>query len=151
MGNREEAKIPLTSLMDALTIILVFLLSNYSDMEQEYEVPDYIEMPTLYTEGLYPSYKNLTVLVGADRVQIGATLFTYKQFEKELPDILEKIGEAIGQAKEVIEKDEDNKGKPIVLAIQADKQIPYSTIDGIVLAAASTGITRFELVALTGQ
>jgi len=131
--------------MDVLTIILIFLLVNYSSVEQDMQVPDYIKLPKIQAKTLESLKQNLKVVVGSDRIMINdGKEIQFKNFASQQEQILERLAQSMAKIKE----DNDAIKTPSILAIQADKDIPYEIIDGVILSAASVGITQIELMSL---
>jgi biopolymer transport protein ExbD len=147
-SERTSQKLNITSLMDVLTIILVFLLVNYSSVEQEMQIPDYVRLPEVTSKTLENLNHTLKVVLGKDRIAINeGKEIQFKSFSEQQGQILENLAESMAK----IKQDNDLNKAPSILAIQADKDIPYEYIDGVILSAASVGITQIELISFKKQ
>ncbi|OFZ49773.1 MAG: hypothetical protein A2381_18155 [Bdellovibrionales bacterium RIFOXYB1_FULL_37_110] len=144
-SERPNQKLNITSLMDVLTIILIFLLVNYSSVEQDMQVPDYIKLPKVQAKTLESLKQTLKLVVGKDRIKINdGKEIQFNNFVSQQAQIMERLAESMAKIKE----ENDVNKTPSVLALQADKDIPYEIIDGVILSAASVGITQIELMSL---
>ena len=131
--------------MDVLTIILIFLLVNYSSVEQDMQVPDYIKLPKIQAKTLESLKQTLKLVVGKDRIKINdGKEIQFNNFVSQQAQIMERLAESMAKIKE----ENDVNKTPSILALQADKDIPYEIIDGVILSAASVGITQIELMSL---
>lgn len=158
MSERPNAKLQITSLMDVLTIILIFLLVNYSDVEQDTELPDFVELPLLLGKESLGGKENSTMAIGKNKIKLNKnTEIQFNSYQKEKDKILEDIHEQFTALIQKASLDDENKFKnenekegsiKVVLAIQADKDVPYEMIDDIVMVASNSGITQFEFVGL---
>jgi len=144
-SERPSQKLNITSLMDVLTIILIFLLVNYSSVEQDMQVPDYIKLPKVEAKTLESLKQTLKLVVGKDRIKINdGKEIQFNNFVSQQAQIMERLAESMAKIKE----ENDVNKTPSILALQADKDIPYEIIDGVILSAASVGITQIELMSL---
>ncbi len=148
MSARNSQRLNITSLMDVLTIILIFLLVNYSDVEQDMQVPDYIKMPVLNSPHIGSMIQNIKIVVAKDRIKIDdRPEIRFKSYENQQDNILDQVAKIL----DTIQLEQNNKKVAPVMAIQADEKIPYFMIDGIILSAASVGITQVQLMTLKKQ
>lgn len=149
--NASAASVNITSLMDILTIIIIFLLVNYSDTVEELDLPAFIQLPTVATEkGRDPaSTKRETIImvVGSNRIDINKSTIQFNSFFEEKQRILDEASSFFQKQVQVDSQD----GKSTGLSIQADKDISYDTLDEILLSAAAAGITKVEFLALKGE
>ncbi len=134
--------------MDVLTIILIFLLVNYSEVVEEVEMPDYITLPKVKITSIGKSIEGITLIVGKDRWALGPNqVFAFNSFSSQRDDIMEKVAQGLDKMK----KSNEIENKKTNLVILADKEIPYKMIDSAILTAAGVGITAIDLVALRNQ
>jgi biopolymer transport protein ExbD len=166
--------IQITSMMDILIIILVFLLKSYSADQHNFTTVPGMQLPmsgsqdppidSLYVvltpEGL--TFENERIL---DFVQTaeGATDPAEARYEFKKADLDEggrrivPLFDSLTQAREKAEllraksKARDAEGNPLpfegVLAIQADKRVRYDTIRRVMYTAASAGFRTFRFLA----
>ncbi len=178
-GRRRKARVaahfelPLTSLMDVLVIILVFLLKSYSTSTNNFNTVPGMKLPIsnspdnpamslqviVTPEGM--TFENDRVL---DFVQSAAGLgssdaayaFKATDLDEEGRRIV-PLYDALIKARDKSEllraksKARDTEGKPLpfdgVLAIQADKRVQYDTIRKIMYTAATAGYRVFRFLA----
>lgn len=138
-GRNRRSKpgvLPLTSMMDMLTIILIFLLLNLA--------PDYAVSKVSEDLDL-PKAAQAEEAIGAHRISISRTTL-------ELDDrpIAPVIGGKISDVDLVLFRDTlarafdpaDPEAKPVVLL--ADETLPYETVDRVVRAAGEAGFPDFN-------
>lgn len=123
----------ITSLLDVLTIVLVFLIKNVSMEAQKLTVPDKMTFPTTMTvENLEENMGTTVIKIYPDRILVGVEnayfgtpleLLQDPQKRSDLNDYLSRLSD-------VIEKDE-NKGEACLL-VQADEAITAQVITAIV-------------------
>ncbi len=145
-----KASLNITSLMDVLTIILIFLLVNYSDVVEDADLPSFIDLPKIQTsQSQDDQTKNQAIILalGMREIKINDELIQFSSFTKEKDSILEKTSQILTKIKEKEEKE----GRTVGISLQATKEIEYETIDEILIAAAAAGITKFDFIALREQ
>lgn len=126
----ETAGISLTSLVDVLTILLVFLIKNVSMETQKYAVPNNMRFPvTMEKRDLLENKGTTIIQVYTDKILIGeegtyfGTLQEFESSQTKREDILRYLQFTAQE----ITKDKDAEGNPktpAALLIQADKAIP---------------------------
>ena len=178
-GRRGRRKInkgfelQLTSMMDALVIIVVFLLKSYNVSENSFSSPPGLELPNSSSQNtpndsvqVIVTPESLTVEKEriADFVQ-GANSAASKEANYQLkPTDLDEGGRRIIPLYDALMKSREKTelllakskarvdGKPIefpgILAVQADKKVKYDTIRKIMYTAAAAGYKVFRFLAL---
>jgi biopolymer transport protein ExbD len=136
----EEAKgLSITSLLDVLTIILVFLIKNVSMEAQKIAVPDNMNFPTtMMTEALSEKAGTTIVKIYPDRILIGTdnlyfgTLDDLENNAEKRENIMKFLqSTALG----ILESPTNNE---TVLLIQADNSIPCQHITTMVALGTSS-------------
>lgn len=164
----------LTSMMDILTIILIFLLKTYSTSQNNFTTVSGIQLPTSVSPDLPPdslqviitpegmTFENERIL---DFVQTaasaGSTEATYQIRNENLDEGGRRIIPLFDALMKARQKSEllrakssarDADGNPLpfegVLAIQADKRMQYDTIRKIMYTAATAGYKTFRFLAM---
>jgi biopolymer transport protein ExbD len=160
----------ITSLMDVLTIILIFLLLNYSDEAEKESPPSYIELPGVVGKTLMLPNDAAVVNVGRDRIVINGEERMFSglpagfdvsmrfedgapgedEYQLALVEIYANNAEMIldftdGKFQEIL-SERDAPETPTV-TFQADKLVPYDLIKELVLLAGQQGLGQIELVA----
>jgi len=137
-GRRRRARpapLPLTSMMDMLTIILIFLLLNLRQDYAANKVAQHLDLPTA-VPGAEP--------IGAHRISISRT-------QLELDDV--PMGQVIdgqitddvlGVFREVLLDSFDEEQGPAPVVLLADQSLPYETVDRVVRAAGEAGFPDFN-------
>ena len=144
-GRHERVRpLPLTSMMDMLTIILIFLLLNLTPDYAANQVSKDIELPTA-VKGTDP--------VGAHRIEISMNELLMNS-EPVAPITEGRVDEAalaaLTSALTPHFDENQEKSEPVVLL--ADKRVPYETVDSVLKAAGMAGFPdfRFAIVNLEG-
>ena len=169
-------ELQLTSMMDVLVIIVIFLLKSYSTGHHNFTTVPGLKLP-ISTSQENP-FDSLQVIVTPEAITFeGARILEFKQnaaalgsdeatytFDAKDLDKQERnlriipLYDALLKAKEKSEilrqksKARDEQGKPLpfdgVLAIQADKRVQYDTIRRIMYTAAAAGYKTVRFIAL---
>ena len=169
-----EFELPLTSMMDVLVIILVFLLKTYSTSQNNLSTVKGIQLPISSSVDTPTDSHQVIVTPEAitfedERVvefeqsteALSASDAKYQFKEADLQDGGRKIVplyEALIRARDQSEmlrvksKARDAQGNPLpfdgIMAIQADKRISYDTVRKIMYTGASAGYRVFRLLAM---
>jgi len=156
------AKVQLTSLMDALTIILIFLLTNYSDNPQEVEIPKFINLPQISGKNTAAEVKpTITIAISLGQIQVGKAVenlnVNFSDYKTDLDRIVLEYKSLLETAKKNMEEsnrviasasgsaDVEKKDEPkIRLSVQADKNVPYDFIDALMFASNQVGLNYFD-------
>ena len=129
----EIKPLSITSLLDVLTIILVFLIKNVSMEAQKLTVPDRMVFPTtMSTEQLEENMGTTIVKVYPDRILVGMDN-TYFGTPRQLltdPQKRSDLNEFLKIQSDMIEKDPAKN--QACLLVQADEIIPTEVITAIV-------------------
>lgn len=117
------------SLVDILTILLVFLIKNVSLEGQKYSVPSQMQFPvTMQKRDLLENKGTTVIQIYPNRIMIGdkgqfGTLEEFETNSKKREDILQYLR----YTAEEITREKDANGNPktpAALLIQADRSIP---------------------------
>ncbi len=168
-----DLELQLTSLMDILVIIVVFLLKSYATSAHTFTSQPGLQMPYSISQDVPPDSLYVTITPEAITFE-SARILEFVQSEPGSPvdqaqyqlrqtDLDEggrriiPLFDALTKAKEKAEilreksSARDETGKPLpfegVLAIQADKRIRYDTIRKIMYTAATAGYKTFRFLA----
>lgn len=163
----------LTSMLDILVIILVFLLKSYQTSTNNFTTVPGMEIPMSKSMDVPPDSLHLIITPEGitfenNRIvefeQTGDTLadeatYAFKRDDlKEGGRLIVPLADALSAAREKSEllraksTARDAQGNPLpfdgVLAIQADKRVSYDTIRRIMYTAGASGYKVFRLLAL---
>ena len=172
----KEFELQLTSMMDVLVIILVFLLKSYSTSTNNFTTLPGMKLPMSASQDVPPDSLHLIITpegMTFENVRIvefdlgaGALGASEKEAQYSLKSVdlaedgrqIKPLYDALIKAKDRAEllraksKARDQEGKPLpfdgVLAIQADKRVHYDTIRKIMYTGATAGFKTFRLLAL---
>lgn len=168
-------ELPLTSMMDVMVIILVFLLKSYATSQNNFSSVKGIQIPysksvdnppdslhlIITPESLTFENERIMDFVQTGDLSGGAEEATYAFKKTDLDERGRRIlplYDALIKAKEKSEllraksKARDEKGMPLpfdgILAVQADKRISYDTLRKVMYTGGAAGYKVFRLLAL---
>jgi len=175
--KQSESELPLTSMMDILVIILVFLLKSYTTSTNSLTTIAGIQIPVSASPDIPGD--TLQVIVTPEGVtfenerimdfvlaaaEAGTTEAHYRFKEADLDEEglrVVPLFDALTKAREKAEllraksQARDENGQPLpfegTLAIQADKRVRYETIRKIMYTAAAAGYKTFRFLALSRE
>jgi biopolymer transport protein ExbD len=172
-----DFELPLTSMMDMLVIILVFLLKSYSASTNSFSSVQGLKLPISKSQEIPPDSLQVVVtpeglnfedqrivqfIMKADAV--GSSEGTYELRAEDLDEEglrIRSLFDALTRSREKAEllrakaKARDESGQPLpfdgVLAIQADQRVRYETIRRIMYTAAAAGYKTFRFLAMSRE
>jgi biopolymer transport protein ExbD len=131
------ATLTLTSLVDAFSIMLLYLLVQNTGSSSTLELQQSEKLPTaIKTQALNPG---TLVRIEGDKYFIGEAEVTQMELAKELQKV--KAGQDLMMAADEKES----------LIIQADKDADFSKIEPVVRAGSITGFHKFKFAVLQGE
>ena len=149
--------IDITSLLDILTILMVFLLQSYNTSGVIINVPQGIELPRSASESLNNFGVNIQVSktniwVDDKEILSAETAAETKVFDQggrrivPLYDELVKIKETIKQAEKLSPEVKKFSG---IANLIVDKSLKYDYLKRVMYTAAAAGFKEFKFVVLT--
>ncbi len=152
-GKIDKVKsLNITSLVDILTILLVFLLKNVSIDAQRLTLPENMTLPTtIITEELERSGMSVVlkvfpnqILVGSDNLYVGTPeeFMTDQEVRSQLLSFMNE------QSKQIVTQ---NPELTPLLLIQADTSIMCRYITDIVALGATSGFTSIYFATIKGD
>jgi biopolymer transport protein ExbD len=155
--NNSTFQLNITSMTDMFTLLLVFLLQNFSTSSVQIDPVKNLALPTSN------SYKN-----PVDILQVSVSLDEVKVLDKIVAKILDRnIASAdidpqdsnfiLPLFKELQEKAKDPKAKKTEdedngqIILQADKSLPYQTLRKIMYTASMAGFPHVKLITVVGN
>jgi biopolymer transport protein ExbD len=156
-GKRKETvfDIDITSLLDILTIMLVFLLQSYNSSGVVINVPKEIELPRSSSETLNNFGVNIQVSktqIWVDDAEVVNSELPQEQMYEEgrrivpLFNELVKIKETIKQSEKLSPQAKKFSG---IANLVVDKTLKYSYLKKIMYTCAAAGFKEFKFVVLT--
>ena len=172
-----ESELPLTSMMDILVIILVFLLKSYTTSTNSLTTIAGIQIPisssqdipgdTLQVivtpEGLtFENERIMDFVMTASAAGTSEATYAFKNTDIDEEGLrVIPLFDALTKAREIAEllrakshaRDADGQPLPFegTLAIQADKRVRYETIRKIMYTAAAAGYKTFRFLAMSRE
>lgn len=146
-GRSNQAKVQITSLMDVLTIILIFLLTNYSDEPPEQNPPKGITIPIIAAKSKNKQSgkftKEIKIVFYKQRIEVLDQIIPFEEFESQKDQVLNLVSEKLTT---IIEPLSEKEQKDSAIILLADKDINYSMISSLIKAASIAGVTHVELL-----
>jgi len=144
--KKPPAKLTITSLLDVLTIILIFLLTNFSEEAPDTDINENVKLPIVEAKSKHKASayeKELTITLGVNRLEMGENVISFKSFEAQKDQILELLANNLAKALEgVTPKKKLNSS----ITLHADKEVTFNMIQSFMATAATVGITQVEFV-----
>lgn len=151
-----KVKILLTSLMDVLTIILVFLISHFTkNPESSFVVPEYVRLPVLREKNLSDNSFLVPVSISMNKIFVGKVgqgyLISFGDYRKERSKILLDYKKFLLKVKKSAEQDTVSAMSafnPVrfKVSVLADKSIPYDLIDSLIFAGNEVGLNYYDFI-----
>ena len=157
--KRRERKPPMeidiTSLLDILVILLVFLLKSYNSSGVTVDIPKEIKLPSSDTQDL----NNAGVMIQVSKNKIWVDLQTILDLEEKPTKIYDQGNRRIISLYDVLVKKRDeinNLNRQVPEATKftgianliIDKTIKYSYVKKIMYTCASAGFQKYKFVVL---
>lgn len=150
-GQKNELDIDITSLLDILVILLVFLLKSYSASELRVDLVENLSLPTSISE----DFGETAVIVQVNRKQhlwvndqplgpLKARGQIVSNLEEKLKE-LKQIEEANQRSVASSETGEEERPKGRINLI-FDEELSYNTIRQVMHTAASNGYPEFKFI-----
>lgn len=150
--KREEAKVSLNSMMDMMTIILLFLLKSFSTSGQLMQQAPGINLP-LSTSDKKPE-QNMMVILAPDRglvVHMEGRAFEEMPIVASMEELTSEVDVILPNLSNMIADRQASNASvnlpPLEeMTIQADEGAPYSQILKVIQTASEQGIATFDFV-----
>lgn len=124
------ASLTLTSLIDAFSILVIYLLTNASNTQIPFDMRGGMQMPQAKLSDTL-SYGSVVKVMNGEYF-VDSTKISVLELPIKLRELKEK-----------------NPTETII--IQADRKLPYSEMNPIILAAAQAGVEKFQFAVLAAQ
>lgn len=153
----DEAKLGITSLMDIMTIILVFLLKSYSTDDINITPSDDLRLPV--SSSVVPPKLAVNAVISkaaitVDGVKVvglsaGTIGDEYKRGNLISP-LFDKLKEKADEAKANAEKFQDSAFTGRLL-LQIDRDLPFSVVREVMYTAGQAQFAEFKFVVYSGS
>jgi biopolymer transport protein ExbD len=143
---RSGFDLQLTSMLDVLVIILIFLLKNYNVSMNQINTPKDLQLPVSTSQNIPTD--TILVTVTLDSLSVGQTVLTSTELDEEGRRIA-PLFTTLTQAREKAEALLADKKSLFdgIIAIQADKKVPYDKVRKVMYTASSAGFKVFRFLA----
>jgi len=128
-----EASLILTSLVDAFSILVIFLMMNSGNPQAELKVSKEVVLPD--STQSQPVTLSPTIRIENGRYYINDQEATVSQ----LPELLKTVHD------ELVQKDSAEKDS---LTVLADKEMDFSQLNPLVIGASQAGFTEFKFAVM---
>lgn len=147
----------ITSMTDMFTILLVFLLQTYSTSNVEIIPDNNIRLPQSAT--MVSPTEAIKLSISSTELKIDQTKLADVKNADFMPQDLEdkdtNFIKPLFQELDRIAKSETEKDKDFVkdgkILLQADKELPYSTLRKVMYTASMAGFPQLKLVTIVGD
>lgn len=147
----------ITSLMDILTIVLIYLVMAFSSEEQEVLRPGDIALPHSTTG--QQATVNVTVSVARHEIRVlgvivatlhdGAVASAQLDADRRITPLYKELQKQQLRVQQQVSTDGDDvRQKAEIIYVEADEAIAYDILDSVLKTAAAAGFRRFRLAAL---
>ncbi|MEE3078174.1 MAG: biopolymer transporter ExbD [Bdellovibrionota bacterium] len=153
--SKEALDLDITSLLDILVILLVFLLNSYSASEFKFEPVSNIELAPSSSQKmglLVPTIQvNKDKDVYLENKKVGTLkrgIASVSKLESKLAEIKKQNEESLSQITDKAML-ADRKKKLEMVNIVMDKSLSYGDLDRIMTMAGNSGHTKFKFIVQT--
>ena len=161
--NKENLNVDITSLLDILVILLVFLLKSYNASDLTIDLAKNVNLPKSQSSNLghdsviIQVNKERKLFINNDPIGTGINTLTlgkiknhladhYKKKTKELKE--RKIASMTDLQKETFQKKQKQKE---MVNLVFDSSIPYHVMERIMNVASKAGYKQFKFIVLGGK
>jgi hypothetical protein len=153
-----DGGVSINSLMDAVTIILIFLLMNFSTNPMKITPSKDLELPLSTTE-LGITEKTVTITVSTKEILVDDTkVMSIKNNVVESADptslsidlLKSKLEDVVKRRKEEIAKIKGSKPFKDVITIIAHGNTHYRLVNKVIYTAGIAGFTKFKFAVIKG-
>lgn len=137
--KKEPMEIDITSLLDVLVILLVFLLKNYNASDLKLDLMKNLEVPLSDARKL----GHHAIIIQVDKTKqifVNKEKIGFAIRSGEIPKLKSKLLEFKANSKEIAKK------KPKKINLVFDKSLPYKTVQSIMHTSALAGYTEFKFI-----
>ncbi len=145
------ASLMLTSLVDVMTIVVIFLLMNFSANGEVLYMSKDIKLPDAYHGAMLE--RAPVISVSADAVTFdGKMLLSTADLEKgdvlNVPELEDSLREEKRRYEQIHANDPDHPFRGLV-NVQADRRIPFKVIKRVMFACNQSGFANINFAALS--
>jgi biopolymer transport protein ExbD len=151
-------EIDITSLLDILVILLVFLLKNYNSSGANINIPKDIKVPNSISDTVNTAGVNIQVsrdkIWVDDKVIFTNTTDSQKAFDQKGKRIIALFNELVAKKEEVESLSKQVEGAKEFQGIAnliVDKNLKYSFVKKIMYTCAEAGFRKYKFVVLGEQ
>jgi biopolymer transport protein ExbD len=144
-SKRNRPKLNLTSLMDVFTILVFFLMYNYSANVETLKQPKQIQLPESVVDA--KPRETVVIFVGTDEVLVqGKRVARVADIEASDSADIAPIGARLAELRDsVIGVSTETVANSHEVTVLADKSVPFSVLKKIMATCTAQGYTRVSL------
>lgn len=145
---KKEEELNLTSMMDAMTIILLFLLKTYSTTGAIISPSSDLKLP--YTLSTEPPHKELTVSVTQENILVSdKKIMSISEVNPGVPIISQLFRELDKRAREA-KQNEIQYAIPFTheVIVVADEDVPFQLLYKVIYTCGSSEYNKLRLLAI---
>jgi biopolymer transport protein ExbD len=152
--QNQSFSLNITSMTDMFTILLVFLLQNYSTSEVQIPPDKDINLPISNVE--VTPHKTLNLSVSRTEIKIeGRTIaslqdgnFITNDLEAHDPSFIKPLFAELDKIEKDPKQTENKEGK---ILLQADASLSYQTLRKVMYTASMAGFPKLKIATITGD
>jgi biopolymer transport protein ExbD len=144
-NKRNRPKLNLTSLMDVFTILVFFLMYNYSANVETLKQPKQIQLPESVVD--QKPRETVVIFVGTDEVLVqGKRVARVADIQASASADIAPIGARLAELRDsVIGVSTETVANSHEVTVLADKSVPFSVLKKIMATCTAQGYTRVSL------
>lgn len=140
----EVEELDITSLLDVLVILLVFLLQNMANSELTLDLVRELSLPFSESRGISEQGVVLQVNAAREVYLNNEVIGVVEVGEEYSQDIINKLEEETKRQEKLMKQKEAGQGLLVNLVL--DKSLSYEVIDKLLKSVAQAGYTQFKFI-----
>ena len=155
--KKGNADVDITSLLDILVILLVFLIQSYNTSGVVVNIPEGITLPT--SASLSPNEPGVILQVSADKIWVDDTLVldqtttpkpqnVYDHGGRRIVPLFNKLASMRETALQIEKAAPNAKKFQGIINLVIDQNIKYSTMKQLMYTSAEAGYLKFKFVVM---
>ena len=143
--KKSDNDLDITSLLDVLVILLVFLLKSYNASDLKVNLAKDLTLPDSKSEDLAP-FASVLQINSKKEVFLGSKSIGTLGEDNNLSFIREALYTELKKTKESDRKKSESKKSVITLNILLDQELPYRILKNLMDTAATVGYQQFKFL-----
>ena len=155
--KKEAFEVDITSLLDVLVIILVFLLKNYNSSGLIVNIPEGIKLPASKSQDLNTA--GVIVQVSQEKIWVDNELLIedtletkeYDQGGRRIIALFNELVKKRNLVKEIEKRAENAKPFSGVINLVVDKEVKYTYLKKLLFTSAQAGYKAYKFIVLAEE